>query len=322
MEGIYLSSHLENILLSTFYIVIFILSVPSNALALWVFCHRNTNNTPSKEFLKHLAIADMSYVLVLPMRVIYHMSDSHWPLGEGACRVVGFLFFVNLYCSMYFMTCISVDRLLACVVPHKTHNLRKTRNAKVVSAVLWVMVTISMLPVLFSKKEVTRQMQNVTVCEKLYIEKSSNPTGALVSTAIAFVIPLVTLSISYILIFAKVKQMTFQERTPAQRKAMRMIVLTVVNFLIAFVPYHIHRFVFILQHDDMSRSESERQMLHLGNRITSALTCVSGVLDPVMYFFLARNYQETLLQLCGLHKHILHTSALKIKSYLSSLMVP
>ncbi|XP_043085586.1 uracil nucleotide/cysteinyl leukotriene receptor-like [Puntigrus tetrazona] len=300
MEGIYLSSHLENILLTTFYAVIFVLSVPSNALALWVFSHRNINNTPSKEFLKHLAIADMSYVLVLPMRVIYHMSESHWPLGEGACRVVGFLFFVNLYCSMYFMTCISVDRLLACTVPHKTHSLRKTRNAKVVCAVLWVMVTISMLPVLFSKREVTRQVQNnVTVCEKLYIEQSSNPTGALVSTAIAFLIPLVTLSISYILIFAKVKKMTFKERTPAQRKGMRMIVLTVVNFLIAFVPYHIQRFVFIRQHDDMSKSESERQMLHLGNRITSALTCVSGVLDPVMYFFLARNYRETLLQLCG-----------------------
>lgn len=298
-ELIYLSSHTENILLSVFYIVIFILSVPSNALALWVFSHRNTTKTPSKVYLKHLAIADMSYILVLPMRVIYHLSDSHWPLGEAACRAVGFLFYVNLYCSMYFMTCISVDRLLACVLPLKTQNLRKTRNSNVVCAVLWVLVTISMMPVLFSRSQVTRVWQNVTVCEKLYIEKSSNPTGALVSIAVSFAIPLVILSVSYILIFWKVKRMTFQERTPAQRKAMRMIVLTVVNFLIAFVPYHIHRLFFIKQHDDMSRSESERQMLHLGNRITSALTCISGVLDPIMYFFLARNYQVTLLQLCG-----------------------
>ncbi|XP_051538177.1 uracil nucleotide/cysteinyl leukotriene receptor-like [Myxocyprinus asiaticus] len=300
-EGIYQSSHVENVLLVTFYIVIFIISVPSNALALWVFsCHDN-HNTPSKVFLKHLAIADMSYVLVLPMRIIYHMADSHWPLGEGACRAVGFLFFINLYCSMYFMTCISLDRLLACVLPHRTQNLRRSWNAKVVCAVLWIIATISMAPFLFSKKQVTRQLetQNVTVCEQLYIEKSSNPTNAFVSTAVAFGIPLVTLSVSYILIFCKVRRMTFQKKLPAQRKAMRMIILTMVNFLIAFVPYHIHRFVFIIQQDDMSKSESERQLLHLGNRITSALTCVSGVLDPVMYFFLARTYQETLLKLCG-----------------------
>ncbi|XP_067291582.1 uracil nucleotide/cysteinyl leukotriene receptor [Pseudorasbora parva] len=298
VEGIYLSSHVENILFTAFYVVIFILSVPSNALALWVFSHKNTNNTPSKVFLKHLAIADISYVLVLPMRVIYHMSDGHWPLGETACRVVGFLFFVNLYCSMYLMTGISVDRLLACVLPHKTQNLRTTKIAKVVCVILWVMVTISMVPLLLSKNKPTRHWQNVTVCEHLYIENSSNPTRAVVSTAIAFIIPLVTLSVSYILIFCKVKHMTFREKTPIQRKAKRMIILTVVNFLIAIVPYHIHRFVFIIQHDDMSRSESKRQMLYLGNRITSALTCMSGVLDPVMYFFLARNYQETLLQLC------------------------
>ncbi|XP_051542513.1 uracil nucleotide/cysteinyl leukotriene receptor-like [Myxocyprinus asiaticus] len=301
VEGIYQSSHVENALLATFYIVIFVLSVPSNALALWVFCCHDNHNTPSKVFLKHLAIADMSYVLVLPMRVIYHMSDSHWPLGEGACCVVGFLFFVNLYCSMYFMTCISLDRLLACVLPHKTRNLRRSWNAKVVCAVLWIMVIISMVPVLFSRKQVTRQLTNwnVTVCEQLYIEKSSNRTSAVVSTAVAFVIPLVTLSVSYILIFCKVRRMTFQERMPAQHKALRMIILTVVNFLIAFVPYHIHRFVFIIQLYGMSISESERHLLYLGNRITSAFTCVSGVLDPVMYFFLARNYQKTLLHLCG-----------------------
>ncbi|KAI7792429.1 uracil nucleotide/cysteinyl leukotriene receptor [Triplophysa rosa] len=300
-EGIYHSSHTENILFATFYIVIFILSVPSNALALWVFCCHDNRNTPFKVFLKHLAIADVSYVLVLPMRMVYHMSDCHWPLEEGACRVVGFLFFVNLYCSMYFMTCISLDRLLACVLPHKTQNLRNTRNAKVVCAILWIMVTISMAPVLFSPKQVIRRLDtwNVTVCEQLYIENSSNPTGAVVSTAVAFLIPLVIMTVSYILVFCKVQRMTFQERTTSQRKALRLIVLTVVNFIIAFVPYHINRFVFIIQHNDMSKSESERQLLHLGNRITSALTCVSGVLDPVMYFFLAKNFQETLLQLCG-----------------------
>lgn len=300
-EWIYHSSHTEDILLASFYIVIFILSVPSNALALWVFCCHDKRNTPSKVFLKHLAIADISFVLVLPMRIIYHISNSHWPLGEGACRVVGFLFFMNLYCSMCFMTCISLDRLLACVLVHKTQNLRTTRNAKVVCAVLWIMVTIFMAPVLFSRKQVIRRLEtwNVTVCKQLYIENSSSPIGAVVSTAIVFLIPLVTMTVSYILVFCKVQSMTFRERTASQRKALRLIVLTMVNFVIAFVPYHINRFVFIMQHNDMSKSESERQLLYLENHITSALTCVSGVLDPVLYFFLAKNYQDALLQLCG-----------------------
>ncbi|XP_049335923.1 uracil nucleotide/cysteinyl leukotriene receptor [Astyanax mexicanus] len=291
-------SHEENVIFATFYIIVFILSVPCNALALWVFCHAK-KSTPSKVFLLNLALADMFYVLVLPMRVVYHASDSHWPLGEASCRLVGFLFFLNLYCSMFFMTCISLDRLLAIVLPLRCQNLRRTSYAKAACVVLWVIGTVSMAPVLFSSQTVTVHSaeRNVTVCQQLYLEKSSSK--ALVSTAVAIAIPLVTLTVSYVLILLKLRAMTFNERTSVQQKALRMIVLTVVIFLVAFVPYHVHRFLYIHRHTHSHLSDDEIRSLAFGNRLTSALTCVSGVLDPVMYFFLTRNYQTTLLQLCG-----------------------
>ncbi|KAI4874690.1 hypothetical protein NFI96_007174 [Prochilodus magdalenae] len=295
-------SHLENVWLATFYISVFILSVPCNALALWVFC-QGRRCSPSKVFLLNLAVADISYVLVLPMRVVYHVSDSHWPLGEASCRLVGFLFFLNLYCSMYFMTCISLDRFLATVLPLQCQKLRRTANAKVACAILWVIVTVSMAPVLFRPQTVTIRTaeRNATVCLQLYLEKTSHQ--ALVSTALAFAVPLVTLTVCYVLILHKLRTMTFHERTPVQRKAVRMIVLTMVNFLVAFVPYHVHRFLYITRHGQGHIADAEISTLSFGNRLTSALTCVSGVLDPVMYFFLARNYQDTLLQLCRRRSH-------------------
>lgn len=149
-DGIYSAgSHEGNMFFATLYIIIFIVSVPCNVLALWVFFHSKSNSS-SKVFLLNLAIADMCYVLVLPMRVIYHSSTSGWPLGEASCRLVGFLFFVNLYCSMYLITCIGLDRLFAINLPLKYQSLRKAKNAKVVCAILWALVTCSMVPVLFS----------------------------------------------------------------------------------------------------------------------------------------------------------------------------
>ncbi|XP_066540129.1 uracil nucleotide/cysteinyl leukotriene receptor [Hoplias malabaricus] len=291
-------SHQENAWFATFYLIVFIVSVPCNALALWVFCH-SKKSTPSKVFLLNLAIADLSYILVLPMRVVYHVSDSHWPLGEASCRLVGFLFFLNLYCSMYLMTCIGLDRVLAIVLPLKCRNFRKTTSAKATCIILWVLVTVSMAPVLFSTQTVTIHMaeRNVTVCHQLYLEKPSQK--ALVSTAVAFAIPLVSLTVSYVLILLKLRAMTFHERTPGQQKAVRMIVLTVIIFLIAFVPYHTHRFIYIKRQTQGHLSNTEIIYLVFSNRMTSALTCVNGVLDPVMYFFLAKNYQTALLQLCG-----------------------
>ncbi|XP_036421525.1 uracil nucleotide/cysteinyl leukotriene receptor [Colossoma macropomum] len=298
-NGLYSAgSHQENIWFATFYIIVFILSVPCNALALWVFC-QSKRGSSSKVFLLNLAVADILYVLVLPMRAVYHASDSNWPLGEVSCRLVGFLFFLNLYCSMYFMTCISLDRLLAIVLPLRCQNLRKTANAKAACVIPWVLVTASMAPVLFTSQTVTIQspVRNLTVCPQLYLEKTSHK--ALVSTAVAIAIPLALLTVSYILILHKLRTMIFHERTPVQQKAVRMIVLTMVNFLIAFVPYHVHRFLYIKRHTQGHISDVEIRSLAFGNRLTSALTCVSGVLDPVMYFFLARNYQNTLLRLCG-----------------------
>lgn len=295
------ASHRENIIFASFYILVFVVAVPGNTLALWVFC-RQAVTSPSKLFLRHLAIADVSYVLILPMRVVYHLSDSHWPFGEVPCRLVGFLFYLNMYCSLYFMTCIGLDRLLALVLPLKSRAMRKTAYARAVVVSLWVTVTVSMTPLLFSKDQtMTIQVDNTTVvmCNQLYLENTS--PKALVSTMVAFTIPLVTIVVSYVLILLKLKGVKQQER-PVGDKAIRMIILVMVNFLVAFVPYHMNRSIYIERHTHSDIGTASIKALALANRVTSALTCVSGVLDPIMYFFLARTYQSILLQLYCIDK--------------------
>ncbi|KAK2855271.1 hypothetical protein Q7C36_007140 [Tachysurus vachellii] len=291
-------SNKENMFFATLYIIVFIISVPCNLLALWVFFHSKSSYS-SKVFLLNLAIADMCYVLVLPMRVIYHISNSDWLLGEVSCRLVGFLFFINLYCSMYLITCIGLDRLLAIILPLKYQHLRRSKNGKAVCIVLWALVTCSMLPVLFSPQTVILMSsgRNMTICKQLYLEKVS--FKAFVSTAVAVAVPLVSLTVSYILIFLKLRVMTFHHQTAAKSKAVRMILLTVVTFIVAFVPYHVHRLLYIERHRHSKLSDSEIRYLAIGNRLTSALTCLSGIMDPIMYFFLASNYKKILLQLCG-----------------------
>lgn len=292
MGGFYGSgSHQENIIFSTFYILIFIIAVPGNILALWAFFHQDCTS-PSKVFLRHLSVADLSYILILPMRIVYHLSDCHWPFGHVVCQLAGFLFYLNMYCSLYLMSFISLDRFLAVVLPIRSQSVRKVLYAKVAVGVLWVTVIVSMSPILFSKKNVTN---STGICSKLYLEKTS-PT-ALVSTVVAFLIPLTTIVVSYILILLKLRAVKQQEERPVKDKAIKMIILIVMNFLFAFVPYHVSRVIYIQSHSHGDVTAASREALGKANRITSALTCVSGVLDPVMYFFLNRAYRDKLLQL-------------------------
>uniref|UniRef100_A0AAV2L3U6 G-protein coupled receptors family 1 profile domain-containing protein n=1 Tax=Knipowitschia caucasica TaxID=637954 RepID=A0AAV2L3U6_KNICA len=109
----------ENIAFAAFYILVLVFAVPGNTLALWAFS-KQKSSSPSKVFLCHLAIADLSYVLLLPMRVVYHLNDSLWPLGHVLCQLGGFLFYLNMYCSIYLMSLISLDRCLSVVLPLKS----------------------------------------------------------------------------------------------------------------------------------------------------------------------------------------------------------
>ncbi|XP_013868830.1 uracil nucleotide/cysteinyl leukotriene receptor [Austrofundulus limnaeus] len=279
---------LWDILLSIFYTLVFIIAVPGNALALWTFFHQKGISS-SKVFLRNLSIADICYVLILPMRIVYHLSDSYWPFGSILCKLTCFLFYLNMYCSLFLMSFISLDRLLAVVFPLRSQTIRKHLYANIAVVILWVVVTVSMSPSLFSKKN----HDNSTVtCSMLYLKNTSSK--ALLSTVVAFLIPFITIIISYAMILLKLRKLKQQEERPMKAKAVKMIILILVNFLFAFVPYHVCRIMYTQSH---SSEQTATNSLVRANQITSALTCISGVLDPVMYFFLNQAYRKTFLQL-------------------------
>ncbi|KAM9839714.1 uracil nucleotide/cysteinyl leukotriene receptor [Aulostomus maculatus] len=283
------ASYQEHILFSTFYILVFTIGVPSNTLALWAFFHQNAVSS-ARVFLRHLSIADISYIFILPMRIVYHLSKGYWPFGHVLCQLVGFLIYLNMYCSLYLMSLISLDRLIAVVLPLKSQSIRKAVFAKRAVAILWVLVMSCMSPILFSKRNKTN---STGICQELYLESPS--PGAMASSVVAFVIPLTTIVVSYILILLKLRSVKQQKDRQVKDKAIKMIIVILVNFLFAFVPYHVSRVIYIKRCSHMTATSCES--LGRANRVTAALMCVSGILDPVMYFFLNRAYKDRWIQL-------------------------
>ncbi|EMP42625.1 uracil nucleotide/cysteinyl leukotriene receptor [Chelonia mydas] len=288
-------THTENILFATFYLLDFILAFVGNTLALWLFIRDQKSGTPANIFLMHLAVADLFFVLVLPTRLVYHFSGNHWPFGEIPCRLIGFLFYLNMYASIYFLMCISVDRFLAIVHPVKSIKLRRSLYAHLACAFLWVIVAVAMAPLLVSVQ--TAEMNNTTVCLQLYREKASR--HALVSLAVAFTFPFVTTVTCYLLIIRSLRSGNRIEKH-LKEKAIKMIIVVLMIFLVCFVPYHINRYIYILHYDGTKTSCETQRVLALSNRITSCLTSLNGALDPVMYFFVAEKFREALCSLfCG-----------------------
>lgn len=285
----------ENTLFGCFYILVFFLALNGNGLALWIFSHQRGSSSPANVFLVHLAVADLSYVVVLPLRATYHLTGGHWPFGEVPCRLAGFLFYVNMYASIYFLACVAVDRYLAVVHAVRSLKVRRARNAQIVSFALWALMAVSMAPLLVTRQ--TAEVDGVTVCLQLYREKASGK--ALASLAVAFMPPFLATLVCYLLIALSLRRGSRLE--PAlRRRALRTIGLVALIYVVCFLPYHVSRATFILGYNHPDVGCQTRQGLRLANRLTSFLTCLNGGLDPLVYLLGAEKFRSTLLRLlCG-----------------------
>lgn len=282
----------ENTLFGCFYILVFFLALNGNSLALWIFSHQRGSSSPANIFLIHLAVADLSYVIILPLRATYHLAGGHWPFGEVPCRLAGFLFYVNMYASLYFLACVAGDRYLAVVHAVRSLKVRRARYAHIISFSLWALVTVSMAPLLVTHQ--TAEVDGATVCLQLYREKASRK--ALVSLAVAFTPPFLATLSFYLLIIYSLHRGSRLEPT-LKLKALRTIGLVMLIYVVCFLPYHVSRATFILGYSRPGVSCQTRRGLSLANRLTSSLTCLNGAMDPLIYLFGAEKFRGTLLRL-------------------------
>uniref|UniRef100_A0A672FXE2 Purinergic receptor P2Y1 n=1 Tax=Salarias fasciatus TaxID=181472 RepID=A0A672FXE2_SALFA len=143
--------------LPTVYIMVFITGLVGNSLAIWMFvCHMRPWSSISV-YMFNLALADFCYVLSLPFLIFYYFNKTDWIFGDVLCRLQRFIFHVNLYGSILFLTCISVHRYTGVVHPLKSLGRLKKKNAVITSALVWVVVVLAISPILYYSRTGLKQ---------------------------------------------------------------------------------------------------------------------------------------------------------------------
>lgn len=134
------------------YTVIFVLGLVGNLVALWVFFCVHSKKNSVRVFLINIAFADLLLVVCLPFRILYHSQGNEWNLAPTLCKVVGNLFYMNMYISVTLLGLISVDRYLKI---HRgagvQHRLRSTRWSTALCAIVWIVAFSLTLVLLMSK---------------------------------------------------------------------------------------------------------------------------------------------------------------------------
>nr|7SUS_A Chain A, Apelin receptor, with Rubredoxin insertion [synthetic construct] len=136
-------------LIPAIYMLVFLLGTTGNGLVLWtVFRSSREKRRSADIFIASLAVADLTFVVTLPLWATYTYRDYDWPFGTFFCKLSSYLIFVNMYASAFCLTGLSFDRYLAIVRPVANARLRLRVSGAVATAVLWVLAALLAMPVM------------------------------------------------------------------------------------------------------------------------------------------------------------------------------
>ncbi|KAL3044669.1 hypothetical protein OYC64_013038 [Pagothenia borchgrevinki] len=286
------------ILLPVSYSLVFVVGFVLNATALWVFLQMRPWN-PSTVFMFHLALSDFLYVLSLPTLIYYYANRSHWPFGVVTCKIVRFLFYANLYCSILLLTCISVHRYLGICHPIKALTLVKSRHAHLVCGMVWVMVSMCLVPNLIFVT--TSRRDNDTLCHDTtsqgafeeYVDYSS------VVMVLLFGIPFLVIMVCYCLMaraLCRPRQglSSSQQGTATSQKSIKLIIVVLVVFAVSFVPFHITRTLYYTSRV-LNLDCKFLNIVNFTYKITRPLASINSCIDPILYFMAGDHYRSKMM---------------------------
>lgn len=284
-----LSSRLTTVFLPIVYIIVFVVGLPTNALAIWVFLFRSKKKHPSSIYMANLALSDLLFVIWVPVKIAYHFNGNNWIYGEGLCKVLVAFFYGNMYCSISFIACISVQRYWAVANPLGQRQ-RNNSVAVAVSVTVWVVVWLITIPLYLYDQQVRVSNLNILTCHDV-TKPSQKKIAAgyfLTMGTIGFVVPTVVCIISYVLMLKALRNsMADPAIAKRRRKAVVLIVTVLIMFLVCFTPSNI----MLLVHYILLLGEANNNLY--GFYITTlCLASLNSCFDPFVYYFISEDFRE------------------------------
>ncbi|KAM4675084.1 lysophosphatidic acid receptor 4-like isoform 1-T2 [Discoglossus pictus] len=267
------------------YATILILGFILNVTALCLFIRLPQLKSPTSIYMKNLICSDLLLIFTLPVRIYYHYkwSPQQKPvLDPWLCEAAGAILLLNMYGSIFFLTCISLDRCLAVCFPLRTRLTRQ--KAPWVCAFVWGFNIISCISTYI---HLAKKNHNHTCFEDRppFVTMLTPTVAALIP---GFLIPLSIMATSSVALLRAVgHSKSVQEGIVNNGKIVRMLVVNLTIFLLCFLPYH----TVILLYQVWKSSV----VLNEAYKIALLMACFNAVLDPLVYYFAVKTFQKKLV---------------------------
>ncbi|XP_020509665.1 coagulation factor II (thrombin) receptor-like 1, tandem duplicate 2 [Labrus bergylta] len=291
-----LKSNLTTVFIPIMYIIVFVIGLPANGMAIWVFLVRTKKKHPSSIYMVNLALADLLFVIWTPLKIAYHFNGNDWTYGEPLCKVLVGFFYGNMYCSVLFIACLSVQRYW--VVAHPLSQQRKNNKVAVgVCVAIWAFVWLTTTPLYLYDHTVRLKDPNITTCHDVNVIKDiQNPFPSvqlpyyyfIFMGMVVFLVPCVIIVVAYVLLLRALgHNMDDSAAGKNRHRAVVLIVTVLMTFLVCFIPSNI----MLVVHYSLLKDG----VINNGYGFYISTLCLASLnscFDPFIYYFVSEDFRD------------------------------
>nr|XP_061826449.1 apelin receptor B-like [Nerophis lumbriciformis] len=259
-----------------------------------------------------LALADLCFLVTLPLWAAYTALGYHWTFGQGLCQLSSFLTALNMYASVFSLSMLSVERYW--VLTGRRHSATPpapaggcpSRAVRVLGG-MWALAGVLALPALLlrSVQEVELEPEEGSVvysCQMDYSILIGSELGeeerygaemwwaaalSLKSTLIGFLLPLLVLLVCYCSLARLLSGHFGRGPRPdrrRQRRLLRVIVTLVMAFFLCWLPLHVNKtLALLLEFGLLPYSCTLDQILLAAHPYVTCVAYLNSCLNPLLY---------------------------------------
>uniref|UniRef100_A0A8D0L1B3 G-protein coupled receptor 15 n=1 Tax=Sphenodon punctatus TaxID=8508 RepID=A0A8D0L1B3_SPHPU len=274
-----------DIFLTVLYVTVFLVGITSNSILIVAVIFKRGVQRLIDVFIINLAASDFVFLITLPFWVDKETSGE-WRSGSFLCKASSYIISVNMYCTIFLLTCMSADRYLAIMHPSVARKIRTRVYINVLCICVWILSCLLGLPTLLSIG--LREYNNETYCTDVGLM----PTKRIVSLmllALTFFFPLLSILIFYCSITKRLcmhyKKSGKQDKK--LRKSIKVVFTVVATFVISWIPFNIFKLLVII-----SGLQELKQpfclpynIAYQGMEISSPFVFANSCANPFIYYF-------------------------------------
>ncbi|KAG7282612.1 hypothetical protein CRUP_018731 [Coryphaenoides rupestris] len=300
-------------LIPVLYMLIFILGLSGNGVVIFTVWRAQGKRRATDIYIGNLALADLTFVVTLPLWAVYTALGYHWPFGEALCKISSYVVLLNMYASVFCLTCMSLDRYLAIVHSLSSTQLRTRGYMQASLAAIWLLSCLLAAPTLLFRTVKHDEDSNRTSCimdfslmvsdkeqENLWVAGLS-----ISSSALGFLLPFLAMMVCYCFIGCTVTRHfnTLRKEDLRKRRLLKIITTLVGVFAVCWMPFHVVKSADALSYLNLAPSSCTfLRFLLLVHPYATCLAYVNSCLNPFLYAFFDLRFRAQCLCLLHLKK--------------------